>query len=109
SSDRPLVPGRAMGRCRAEMARVTPAELQRSLVTFVTELAAGKARRVVRADTPLFTTGLLDSLKILDLICFVESTPAIRMPDRRVTLGNFESIRAISDAFCKSQSRDGRG
>jgi acyl carrier protein len=91
------------------MARMGRAEFQHSLVAFVAALAAGRTRRVVRADTPLFTTGLLDSLKILDLICFVESTLGIRIPDRRVTLGNFKSIRAISDAFCQSQGRDGPG
>jgi acyl carrier protein len=85
------------------MPRVTPRGFEESLVAFVTELAAHKARRPVRLNTPLFTSGILDSLKVLDLICFVESALGIRIPDHRVTLENFKSIKAISDAFCNGK------
>lgn len=91
------------------MSRVRREDFEESLVAFVTELTARKGGRRVRVSTLLFTVGLLDSLKILDLICFVESTLGIRIPDRRVTLENFKSIKAISDAFCKGQSHDGKG
>jgi acyl carrier protein len=87
------------------MARVTQREFEASLLAFVTRLAARPAPRTVRAHTPLFTRGLLDSLRILDLISFVESALGIRIPDRRVTLENFKSVSAISDAFWKDRSR----
>ena len=83
------------------MARVRRKDFEGSLVVFVSGLTARKGGRAVRATTPLFTVGLLDSLKILDVICFVESALGIRIPDRRVTIENFKSIKAISDAFCK--------
>ena len=43
----------------------------------------------------------MDSLKILDLIAFVESSLGIHIPDHEVTLENFRTIRAISGAFWK--------
>ena len=90
------------------MPRVTRKEFEESLVAFVTELAARKTSRAVRINTPLFTSGLFDSLKVLDLICFVESALGIQIPDRRVRLENFKSIKAISNAFWKGQSRNGQ-
>jgi acyl carrier protein len=83
------------------MRRATRTEFERSLLAFVAEVTGRNARRPVRVTTPLFTSGLLDSLKILDVICFVESALGITIPDRRVTLDNFKSVRAISDAFAK--------
>lgn len=61
------------------------------------------ARPDVDADTPLFETGLIDSLQILELIAFVESSLEIAIPDRAITLANFRSIRAISDAFLEEK------
>jgi acyl carrier protein len=91
------------------MSQARRKDFEESLAAFVTDLTARKGGRAVRVSTPLFAAGLLDSLKILDLICFVEAALGIRIPDHRVTLGNFKSIKAISDAFCKRQRDGGKG
>ena len=91
------------------MSRARRKAFEESLAAFVTDLTARKGGRAVRVSTPLFAAGLLDSLKILDLICFVEAALGIRIPDHRVTLANFKSIQAISDAFCKGQGHAGKG
>lgn len=91
------------------MSRARQKDFEESLAAFVTELTAGRGGRAVRVSTPLFRAGLLDSLKILDLICFVEAALGIRIPDHRVTLTNFKSIKAISGAFCKGERHAGKG
>ena len=63
------------------------------------EWIAGLAERPVRVNSRLFEDDYLDSLKILNLIAFLESRLRIRIPDDKVTLDNFASVRHISNAF----------
>jgi acyl carrier protein len=53
----------------------------------------------VTSTTSLFSDNLLDSLKILDLIAFVESELRIDIPDEKITGKHFKDIRAISESF----------
>jgi acyl carrier protein len=75
-------------------------QFQNALMQFVNTLITEPKARRVRGTTPLFASGLIDSLKVLDLISFVESTLGIRIPDHKITLDNFRTIKAISKAFC---------
>ncbi|MGH9458003.1 MAG: acyl carrier protein [Thermoanaerobaculia bacterium] len=61
------------------------------------------ARRVsgrpnVTRATPLFD-GLIDSIRVLDLIAFVQTTLGIRIPDAMIRHENFRNVRAIAGAF----------
>ena len=53
----------------------------------------------VQADTPLFATGLLDSLSILHLLAFVEQYTGRTIPDHLVVMKNFHSAAAIAETF----------
>src|SRR5438105_2763739 len=53
----------------------------------------------VCAETPLFESGLLDSLSILHLIARVEELTGRAVPDRLVVMKNFRSVEAIAAAF----------
>jgi acyl carrier protein len=57
------------------------------------------ARRPVRVDSRLFERDYLDSLKVLDLISFLEARLDIHIHDEQITLDNFRSIRVIANAF----------
>jgi acyl carrier protein len=46
-------------------------------------------------DTPLFSSGLLDSFSMVDLIMFIENTAGLRVHPADVTLDNFDSIDRI--------------
>jgi acyl carrier protein len=75
-------------------------EFERRLERFINEtLLGGAGEPPVRADTLLFEEGHLNSLRILDLIAFVEKTLDRKIPDRAVKLGNFRSIRVIARTF----------
>lgn len=46
-------------------------------------------------DTGLFSSGLIDSLSVMDLVCFVEGEIGWAIPPAAVTLDNFDSVNRI--------------
>jgi acyl carrier protein len=46
-------------------------------------------------DTLLFSSGLLDSFSMVDLIMFIENASGLRVHPAEVTLDNFDSIDRI--------------
>ena len=46
-------------------------------------------------DTLLFSSGLIDSFSMVDLIIFIEDTEGVRVHPADVTLDNFDSIDRI--------------
>jgi hypothetical protein len=53
----------------------------------------------VDAQTPLFATGLLDSMSIVHLLAFVEHKRGALIPDRLIVMKNFQNADVIVDAF----------
>lgn len=53
----------------------------------------------VNADTPLFETGVIDSMAILHLIAFVEHAAGTTIPLQQVVMKNFRTARTIAGAF----------
>ena len=52
-------------------------------------------RQAVENDTALFSTGLIDSLNVIELVCFVEEQLHRAVPPAEITLENFDSIDRI--------------
>jgi acyl carrier protein len=46
-------------------------------------------------DTPLFSSGMLDSFRMIDLMSFVESRGGFRMDPLDVTLENLDTVGRI--------------
>lgn len=57
----------------------------------------------IDASTPLFETGIIDSLGIIDLLAFVETATGRPVPMRRVDMRFFGTVDRISRAFWKEQ------
>jgi acyl carrier protein len=73
--------------------------LEREVVDFINrDLLRGTPHRV-GADTYLFEIGLVDSLRILQLIAFVELRTGRTIADRDVVMEHFRSPRAIAARF----------
>jgi acyl carrier protein len=53
----------------------------------------------VHGSTPLFESGLIDSLAILHLIAFVERTTGKKIPPRMVVMKHFRTVDAICESF----------
>jgi acyl carrier protein len=69
-------------------------ELKQALRQHVVQ-ETGLAPAEVNDDTALFSSGLMDSLTVFDLVTFVESLVKHRVPPTAVTLANFDSIDRI--------------
>lgn len=70
---------------------------------------AGRAtpRMPVDGATPLFATGAIDSLGILDLLMFVETVTGHPVPFRKVDVRCFGTIDRISESFWPNPSGGG--
>jgi len=84
------------------MSEITQSQFEEKLSVFIGELAPNS--KAIKTTTKLFDDGIIDSLKILDLIAFVEVTLKIKVSDSKVVIENFRTIEAISNAFWKEKS-----
>ena len=53
----------------------------------------------IRKNTPLFESGLIDSMRILDLIVLIEDEIGRRISDDEIALASFRTIDAICSTF----------
>jgi acyl carrier protein len=54
-----------------------------------------RAYPLIVRDTPLFATGLIDSLSILHLLAFIEQQIASAVPDNWISPQHFQTPQAI--------------
>jgi acyl carrier protein len=59
---------------------------------------------LVGARTPLFTSGLVSSIKVLDLIAWTELEIGREIPDAQIRLDNFHSVQRIADVFVEEEA-----
>ncbi len=57
----------------------------------------------IDTDTALFTSSLIDSFAMVELIVFLEKAGEIRMPPADVTLTNLDSVGAML-AYCATRA-----
>lgn len=57
-------------------------------------------RSEVDPDTDLFKTRLLNSMKFIELMAFVETTLAIKVPTSQLSAEHFKTARTIVQTFC---------
>jgi acyl carrier protein len=71
------------------------------VVRMLVWLNEGVAPRGVRVDaeTPLFSTRLLDSLRVLELIAFTEQAIGQPIPDSHIRMDNFQTVGRIAAVF----------
>jgi acyl carrier protein len=68
------------------------------MLAWLNEEVAPRGVRV-DAETPLFTTRLLDSLKVLELIAFTEQAIGQAIPDSHIRMDNFQTVARIAAVF----------
>ena len=88
-----------------------PASVAESRATvFEAELVAWLNARVapsgpvIAADTPLFVGGLLNSIRILDLIAWTERAIGHEIPDAQIRTDNFGTAAHIAARFAVEES-----
>lgn len=75
---------------------MTEATLRDGIVAFVNARLLPPDRPRVSGDTPLFEDGVLDSMRVLDLIAFVEAETGRQLPDSLIRLANFRTPATIA-------------
>jgi acyl carrier protein len=79
---------------------MTATELEQRLLKFTRErLAPPEVADEITVDTRLFEDRVIDSLKVLELIAYVQSALGRRIPDAQIVLANFRSIATIARVF----------
>ena len=58
---------------------------------------------VVDADTALFRSGIINSIRILELIAWTERATGRAIPDREIQMDNFQSVARIAEIFIPDQ------
>jgi acyl carrier protein len=56
---------------------------------------------VVGADTPLFASGIISSIKVLELIAWTERAIGRQIADGDIRLDNFRTVARIAEVFVK--------
>lgn len=79
-------------------------EFRERLLRFINEVLPrldrhGRTYPPVEATTPLFASGLLDSLSILHLITAIEQLSGRPVPDELVVMKHFATVKAMTAAF----------
>ncbi len=78
------------------------------ILTFLDDhFRASPAGRRLDADTPLFSTGIIDSFGVLELIAFLEETFDVDVDPGRHELTDFDTVRKIA-ALVAALSSTGR-
>jgi acyl carrier protein len=79
---------------------LTATELEQRLLRFTRDkLAEREVADAITVDTRLFEDRVIDSLKVLELIAFLQSALGRKIPDAQVVLANFKSIATIARVF----------
>ena len=61
----------------------------------------------IDADTPLFANGLINSIRILQLIAWTEHALDLRIPDEQIRMDHFRTVQHIADTFAESRATPG--
>jgi acyl carrier protein len=81
-------------------------DISAALIDYIQkDLAIGRSKPI-RPDENLFSTGVLDSIAVMQLVVFIEERFGVKVPDEDVALENFQSVSAIASYL--ERRRDGR-
>ena len=61
----------------------------------------------IEPDTPLFASGFINSIRILDLIAFTERATGRQIDDRQIRMDNFRTVARIAEVFVVDTSSAG--
>jgi len=79
---------------------LTNADLETRLLDFVRgKLVEPGSTEAITRDTLLFEERVVDSLRILELIAFVQSAIGRKIPDAQIVHANFKSVGTIAGVF----------
>jgi acyl carrier protein len=79
-------------------------QIEESLHRYIlTEFLPGEAPDQLAADTPLRTSGIVDSMRLLKLVTHVEDTYGVQLEAHETGVENFNTIRDIAAMIASKQ------
>lgn len=66
------------------------------LGTFIAGSILKQPGRVIQADEPLLSSGLVDSLTMMDLVLFIENTFGARIEDTEMNQETFDTLEQLA-------------
>lgn len=83
---------------------------KQELLSFLQERVVDASRaEQLTEEEPLLERGLIDSLALFQLITFIEERTSVRVPDREVTLENFQTVNTIDGLVRRLRGQNGHG
>jgi acyl carrier protein len=75
------------------------------LANYITTTILKQPRRVLQPTEPLISSGLIDSLSLVDLAMFVEDTFQVRIDDTELNAETFDTFGELVELIQQRQSR----
>ena len=75
-----------------------------ALAQYVAAQILKQPKRVLRADEPLISSGLIDSFSLVDLSLFVEDHFGVRLDDSELNAGTFDTLGQLADLIAQRQA-----
>ena len=75
----------------------TPASMLAEIRTFVADWFRDGREDGLEADTPLVTSGIVDSAGVVEVVEFLERRYGIRITDADLSLRNCNTLRGLTD------------
>lgn len=79
-------------------------DTEASIIAFLSSLPSAAAAGPMTPDTAILSSGLLDSLGILELTTFLADTFAIEIGDEDFTTANFGTIGDLAGFVCRKRT-----
>jgi acyl carrier protein len=73
------------------------------LANYIAARILKQPNRVIRADEPLISSGLVDSFSLVDLGMFVEDTFGVRIEDTELNADTFDSLEQLAKLIMSRQ------
>jgi acyl carrier protein len=79
---------------------VTRANVHEQLRAFITKELMNKPAYVLRDDERLLSDGLIDSMAVVQIADFVETTFGVVIPDEDLVIDKIDTLEQIVDRVC---------
>ena len=76
-------------------------DYQQVLLRYVRDHLAEDPSQILGPEQPLISSGLLDSLCLVDLQTFIAEELQVRLPDAEVTVADFDTIAGMARVIAR--------
>lgn len=84
-------------------------DIATALADYIVTSILNDPRRVIKPDTPLISSGLIDSLSIVDLAFFVEEQFGVKLKTTELNAETFDTLAGLESLILARQKTGERG